>query len=215
MRVIDNFLHFRPRLEAWKAHSHLNAPGRSDFSKRLRLAAIRVNRLLAWAMVAVPAVGLLVGWSWQDSLPWIIGLIAAHGVLSLALFGGPRVKEHGWPAFRIRVLGHAPSEASPRERFMIGSWAIVLCIAWPVAGVWVLVSDAVLAGVWVLALTVLWPATMVFMLRYPFAVGSHVARATEYALKRWGYGQLADGGAGTVLAWLYIALQFAHLFHAA
>jgi hypothetical protein len=229
---LSNFFTLCPRMQAWKAHSHLHAPrpqssplfaSRHDIIKGLHRAAISFNRLLAWSMIALPVVAMLVGWGWFDSLPWVMGLVAAHGLLSLALFGGPRLKAASSPdvakTLRAWLLGWAPWGASARERFMVGSWAIVLCIAWPVLIVWGSIAaesirlHELLKPLFIAPVVgVLYLWVMAFMLRYPFAVGAHVARASNYALRRWGWRKAADEEWGVLQAVAYVVAQVVHLF---
>jgi hypothetical protein len=187
--------------------------------KATKRAAIALNRWLAWAMLALPVVALMAGWNWVETFLPTVGLLAAHAVLSLALFGGPSLRaaagRNPWAIARAWLLGLAPKEAGARERLIVAAWAIVLCIAWPAAA-WraILALNAIDHGGarWVLAMAcVLFVILVGFSWRYPIAVGAHIAHASVYAARRWGVRETRFTlDEGIVLGLLYVFVQLMH-----
>lgn len=152
---------------------------------------VRINRLLAWALVASPLLQILLRTKFINGLLFDAGLLVIHAVLSLWLFGMPKApRGEGWMLW----LAMPPRGMSLRSRFLVWPWLIVVGVLWiPVAAVAsVLFGPA--AVVLLAALCVLWALQPVFVM-------AHAATATRYAWRRWGLGNESDGWvAGFIVA---------------
>ncbi len=197
----------------------------------LRKTATTLNRVLGWALLAQPLVALLTGWRWIDALPWAAALFVAHGLLSVALWGGPKpiVPAHRSQAPHANWAGwfggFSFRHAGQRERFLTGAWAVALCVLWPLACLaFVYILAAVLpveeSWLWWPVGIGAWALSTGFSLRYPFAVFAHVSSASAYALRRTGrtgrtgrsgHTNWLARGAAPLLAGAYLAASVWHL----
>lgn len=137
---------------------------------------IRVNRLLAWALVASPPVQIYTGARLVQGLLVDAAVLLAHAGLSLWLFGkpAPDPRERG-----LLWLGIAPDGLGARGRFLMWPWRIVVATgAIAAAGLLSLLLGPLVWGL-------LWPLVWVLPALPVFAL-IHVAGATGYALNRWG-----------------------------
>lgn len=146
-----------------------------------KAAAIRLNRGLGWALVAWPLVQIVLGTRLSFGMWSGLVLFLGHGVLSLWLFGLPKVTG---PEARI-WLGFRPSGLSERRNFLVSGWrlafgfAVGLACMLPGAGIWI-----ALLGFY-------------FLLRAPLTLLQHVCQASAWAYRRW---RLAKPSAITALA---------------
>ena len=133
---------------------------------------LKVNRLLAWALVLSPVVQIALGAPFVRGLLFDLGLLAAHGLLSLVLFGLPRT-----PPRKLWLLfaGIEPDGLSPRNRFLMTGWGIALAFFY---------TPAFLATPLVMIL--LGPTWVLLWLVMPVRVVSHIHQAATYAGHRWG-----------------------------
>jgi hypothetical protein len=162
-----------------------------------RLAWIRLNRLLAWALLVLPLVQLICHVHLAAGMLTSLALALAHGTLSLVLFGVPKVKGYGL-IVRMHVLGLRPADLGARNRFLLGGYRIALGMT-PML--------ALLPGVpWYAALPFLYP-----VLRMPVTVLQHIHDAVQYALRRWGYGEAP----AEAVVFLYLLFAATDFFHAA
>ena len=155
---------------------------------------IQVNRVLAWAIVVSPAIQIATRTDFWRGLLFDLALVVAHGVLSILLFGPPRLAGEGRrkaPArlgarqILLRMTGIGRAGPSPRNALLLGGYRILLGLAY----------FAAIVGVQLTALW--WPfglapwLTLVLMLlglyalaRLPFSSLGHVYTATGYATRR-------------------------------
>ncbi|MFZ6760090.1 hypothetical protein ACO0K9_23055 [Undibacterium sp. Ji50W] len=137
-----------------------------------RANLVRLNRVLAWAMLVTPLIQFFVHAKITHCLLLDFGLLIAHGILSLYLFGIPKVKREKF-TFSMHVMGWRMAGLSPRNLFLLTGYRIVL-------GLTALLSFFV-PGAWVLALLLIYP-----LIRMPATVVQHLHAAIEYAFQRWG-----------------------------
>lgn len=154
---------------------------------------IRLNRLLAWSIVASPVAQIALGTRLLNGLLLDLVLLLVHGALSLALFGIPKAaKEKEWMVW----LGWQPAGLSARNDFLMTGWRIALVLPYTA------LAFAIASPLnWVLAI----PA-IGLGLRLPFSVLGHVDAATAYAARRWG---LPDDQAQSLLLGFIVAALFA------
>lgn len=156
---------------------------------RLRLGKatlLRVNRLLAWALVVSPALQVALGSDFWRGLWLDLGILLAHGALSLALFGLPS----GLSRWRL-ATGIADRALPARASFLMTAWRIALAFLYlPSLLLTPLLSFMV------------WAPVVVFWILLPFNLVAHVFRATDYALRRW---RVRDDGTREALAVVAVA----------
>jgi hypothetical protein len=162
-----------------------------------RLTWMRLNRLLAWALLVSPMAQLFCSVHLATGMLIDFGLLLAHGALSLVLFGMPKVKRSGF-TFLMHVMGGRPADLSARNRFLLSGYRIAL-------GLTPLLTT--LPGVpWFTVLPFLYP-----ILRMPISVMQHIRDAVQYALRRWGYGEIPTES----VVFLYLLFAITNFFHAA
>ena len=158
-----------------------------------KLILLRFNRLLAWGGLISP----LVQWQWRMSLQTgffvDLGMVIAHCLLSLHLFGIPKRKGGGFEA-EMHVFGARARPMSPRNDFLTSGYRIFLGMIWSTVFLlppvfWM----GAVGGVYV-------------FLRMPLTVAEHVAGATTLALRRVGVTDLAESYA-VVITVLYIGIS--------
>lgn len=136
-----------------------------------RTAWVRLNRVLAWAMLVAPIVGLVLEMSLINSL-WVdFILMLAHGALSLWLFGVPKVKGQKF-IFSMHVMGFRSYGMTPRNTFLLSGYRIALPVIVLSLGYlfpWVLLIIGVM----------LYP-----FLRWSISIIQHIHAAITYALQR-------------------------------
>lgn len=141
-------------------------PVRQRLDKAL---ALRVNRLLAWALVISPALQVALRTDFWRGLWLDLGILAAHAGLSLYLFGLPP----GTSRWHL-ALGLADKALSARGSFLLTTWRIALPF---------LYTPALLFVPWLGVLVGL-PALVLWVV-LPFNLASHLFDAAHYALRRW------------------------------
>jgi hypothetical protein len=161
-----------------------------------RLFWIRLNRLLAWAMLGMPVVQLATRTQLATGMSIDLGLLLAHGAMSLVLFGAPRLKGKGF-MFTMHVMGGRPTGLSARNRFLLGGYRIALGMT-PLL---VMLPQVPLYAV----LPFFYPIA-----RLPVTVLQHILDAAQYAMRRWGRNEML---AGVVVA-LYVWCSAANVIHA-
>jgi|GEM_PF-1373592 len=161
-----------------------------------RLAWIRLNRLLAWALLVLPALQLACHVHTSTSMLTGLGLVVAHGALSLALFGAPRQKG-GCFQLAMHVLGARQVDLSARNRFLLGGYRIVL-------GMTPLLVTLPFVPFYAI-LPFIYP-----IVRLPVTVLQHILDATQYALRRWHRDELLAG----VVVLLYVCFSIANAIQA-
>ena len=155
---------------------------------------IQVNRALAWAIVVSPAVQIATGANFARGLLFDLLLVVAHGLLSVKLFGMPRLDgqsrrrvptRFGARHILLRVTGIGRAGPSPRNALLLGGYRILLGLAYFAA-----IVGVQLTGPWWpvdLAPWVTLPLTalgLYAMVRFPFSSLGHVFTATGYAARR-------------------------------
>ncbi|MES3021955.1 MAG: hypothetical protein V4857_10275 [Pseudomonadota bacterium] len=158
---------------------------------------MRINRLLAWALLVSPVAQLLMGTNFWRALPFDFALLVGHGVLSLVLFGVPKMKGEG-PSLAMLGFGIRDIGMSARNDFLLTGYRIAMVVA---------------AGVSVWANPLLWmaiPTAFYPILRLPVSIIEHLYHAVLYAFKRWGVaGRTSD--AAELIVTAYFLLSIANL----
>ncbi|PWF47861.1 hypothetical protein C7C56_013430 [Massilia glaciei] len=161
------------------------------------MAWMRLNRILAWALLISPVVQLLMGTNFWRALPFDFALLLGHGALSLVLFGVPKMKGKGLSTpmlgFGIRDIG-----MSARNDFLLSGYRIAM---------------VVVAGMLVWAHPLLWmtiPTAFYSILRLPVSIIEHLYNAIVYAFKRWGVGGRTSDFAELIVT-AYFLLSIANL----
>lgn len=172
----------------------------------VRVVAIQVNRWLAWLLVAMPWIHAAAGTPFLRGWVYDLGILFAHGVLSLALFGLPKARQDP----ELLWLGIAPRGLTPRNVFLLSGWNIAAaCLTMGfAAALWWGASPAVFASL----ILVVWAQGVLLWIPLPVRVIGHVYQAVDYALARrrktpWAVRQ---NGAGLVTA-AYVVGHAVHL----
>ncbi|MFZ6875296.1 hypothetical protein ACO0LF_24785 [Undibacterium sp. Di27W] len=140
---------------------------------------VRFNRILAWAMLVTPVAQFFIRAELGLALLVDFGLLLAHGILSLILFGMPKVKKQKF-TFSMHVMGFRQYPLSPRHNFLMTGYRLAL---------------GLLALFLLFIPDVRWLALLLFypLLRLPFSFAQHLKEAVSYALQRWGINSLYAG----------------------
>jgi hypothetical protein len=157
---------------------------------------IYLNRALAWALVVSPLMQIALNMRLAACLRFDLGLLLAHGALSLVLFGLPRIKGRGF-VFSMHVLGIRPADLSPRNRFLLSGYRIVLGMT-PFL--------PMLPGIpWFAPLLCIYP-----ILRLPVSVVLHMLDGIKYALQRLRFSAVPAGA----IVFLYFVFAIINFFRA-
>jgi len=145
----------------------------------MRMALMRLNRILAWALMVSPLVQFIFKVTLPTSLQIDLGLMLTHGALSLVLFGVPKVRGREF-VFSMHVLGGRPADLSARNRFLLSGYRIALgmtsLLLFVPARSWFVLVPFVYS-----------------ILRLPVSVIEHIDVAIQYALGRWGLNKALAG----------------------
>lgn len=179
---------------------------------------MRVNRVLAWALVSSPVLQIMLGTDLVPGLWLDLAILIAHGALSVALFGLPKnkdLRQNLW----TRFAGLPEYSMSPRNKFLLSGWRVAVSGLWLVAipsviTVWRWLETALPALRDLSMGMVLLPMLYVggfFGLLLQYGVVTHLHRASVYALRRWG---CAPADATAVAYWtviVFLASSIANL----
>lgn len=176
-----------------------------------RIIWIRINRMLAWALIVAPFTHWALGSAAIKSLAFELAIFLAHAVLSLALFGFPKAMK-GKTAVAMLLLGRRPPGQDAHNRFLldgyrIGLTALVLVpMAHYLAVGLALAAAPAFLGLPVVALmmiavmvVILWP-----LFRTPLTLVQHLYPAILRALQRWGVRDGACALATLIVAYFFI-----------
>ena len=135
---------------------------------------IKANRVLAWTLVVSPPVQMAIGMRFITGF-WIdLAIFAAHGALSLALFGKPETRERTWNVF-LHLMGFRATGMSERNRFLLTGYRIAIA-----AGAVTLMTFIGGRIGFAVFLICLYP-----LLRMPISIGQPIYLAVEAAMRRW------------------------------
>jgi hypothetical protein len=180
---------------------------------------MRINRALAWALVASPLLQIMLGTDLVRGLWLDLAILIAHGALSVALFGLPKnidPRQTLW----TRWAGLPERGMSPRNKFLLSGWRVAVSSLWLVAiptviTVWGWLETVAPAmnglGLGILRIPMLYVGGL-FGLLLQYGLVTHLHRATVYALRRWGY---APAHVPAVAYWtviVFLAASIANLF---
>ncbi|MFZ6680446.1 hypothetical protein [Undibacterium sp. Tian12W] len=165
----------------------------SHFNLLSKANWLRFNRLLAWAMLVTPVLQFFVRANLAYALLVDFGLLLAHGILSLILFGLPKVKRQKF-AFSMHVMGFRWYFLSPRNEFLLTGYRIVQALS--------VFPLLFIPGARWLALLLFYP-----LLRMPVSFIQHLYRAMNFAFQRWGIKYLDAG----LVVCIYLFFFFANL----
>ncbi|MBI3729736.1 MAG: hypothetical protein HY254_15565 [Burkholderiales bacterium] len=152
---------------------------------------VRFNRILAWAMVITPLLQFFIRANLAHALLVDFGLLLAHGILSLILFGIPKVKRQKF-TFSMHVLGFRWHVLSPRNEFLLTGYRMAQALS--------ALPLLFIPGVRWLALLLFYPS-----LRMPVSFIQHLYRAIAFAFQRWGIKYLDAGLFVCIYLFFFIA----------
>ncbi|MFZ6779383.1 hypothetical protein ACO0LD_21340 [Undibacterium sp. Ji83W] len=161
------------------------------FTLLTRANWVRFNRILAWAMVITPVLQFFIRANLAYALLVDFGLLLAHGILSLILFGLPKVKRQKF-TFSMHVLGFRWHFLSPRNEFLLTGYRMAQAIS--------VLPLLFIPGVRWLALLLFYPS-----LRIPVSFIQHLYRAIAFAFQRWGIKYLDAGLVVCIYLFFFIA----------
>ncbi|NHZ62322.1 hypothetical protein [Massilia genomosp. 1] len=153
---------------------------------------MRVNRLLAWALIVSPLAQIALGTPFMRGLALDLVILLAHGALSLALFGMPKSATRRFNV-ALHVFGRKTRDLSPRNTFLLSGHRLGLTflLGLLLFGLPLLprsVLDAVVPVLIALFAWIVPGAALVFwpLLRVPLTLVQHLHPAIDLALRRWG-----------------------------
>ncbi|MDQ1923425.1 hypothetical protein [Massilia pseudoviolaceinigra] len=158
---------------------------------------MRVNRVLAWALIVSPLAQWALGTSFMRGLALDLVILVAHAAMSLALFGVPKAPARRFSA-AMHVFGRQPPGLSPRNRFLLSGYRLGLALVSLALGSALIVALRLMPSylayvglLWIVAVPssviVFWP-----LLRMPVTLFQHLEASIVQALRRWGMRQNAD-----------------------
>jgi hypothetical protein len=156
-----------------------------------KLFWIRANRVLAWSLLASPALQWMLGTGFGTGLAVDLAILFGHGALSFSLFGKPETKARVFSA-SMHLFGLRLTALSARNAFLLTGYRI---------GAGMLAIVLLFTPIPMLWLPLLYP-----LLRLPVSVCQHIARAVAYALRRWGMRDNAEGAAALIVV-VYIVVS--------
>lgn len=166
---------------------------------------MRVNRVLAWALIVSPLAQLALGTAFMRGLALDLVILLAHAALSLALFGMPKNAARRF-SVALHIFGREPDGLSPRNRYLlsghrIGLTLLLALVLVAVQSVFDLPTILLYVAPNVLVLMVLcWP-----LVRTPFTLFQHLFPSIVQALRRWGMRDHADDVAAVIVGLFFLA----------
>lgn len=164
-----------------------------------KLFWIKANRVLAWSLIVSPVLQLAIGMRFETGLLIDVAILAAHGVLSVALFGKPETRERTWNFF-THAMGFKSVSMSERNRFLLSGYRIALAVAAlaliPLSGGYVAFA---------VCMVCLYP-----LLRLPISIAQHIFLSVGAAMRRWRKRDNAEMAA-TAILFLYFFISLLNL----
>lgn len=171
---------------------------------------MRVNRVLAWALIVSPLAQIALGTAFMRGLALDLVILLAHAALSLVLFGMPKSATRRF-SVALHVFGRQPDDLSPRNRYLlsghrVGLTLLLVLVLIAVQGRFDLSTILLFAAPNLLVLMVLcWP-----LVRTPFTLFQHLFPSIVQALRRWGMRDNADDVAAVTVG-LFFLTSFINL----
>ena len=149
----------------------------------LRNSATKINRFLAWLLVVMPWLHAVIGTPYWRGFWYDMGLLYLHGLLSLVLFGLPKVTS----ADKALIwLGIAPARMTPRAEFLFTGFSIAVAVGYLWVFSLVIGVGISIQGVFLEALVMVLGLYLAFLcVLLPFKLIEHVSKSVEYAMARW------------------------------
>jgi hypothetical protein len=160
-----------------------------------RVTWMRLNRMLAWAIIVSPIVQIALRTDVWNGFLFDLGVVAAHGILSLILFGMPKGKNRR-TGTRTYLFGLKPAGMSARNQFLLSGYRIMLAM------VMILAACLPVPGTgWLLFVFGFY-----MLPRLPVSIVQHMFNAMMYAFQRWGVRKSAEvWSILTILLYFYIS----------
>jgi nitric oxide reductase large subunit len=180
---------------------------------------MRVNRILAWALVVSPVLQIVLRTNLVNGLWLDLAILIAHAVLSVALFGLPKNKNPR-QIFWTRWACLPELGMSPRHQFLLSGWRVAVSSLWLVGlfgGValcqWMAPSapDSIKTISNIFFLSAIYLGGF-FGLLLPYGVVTHLGKATMYALRRWGNARDDTTDLASLVVLLFLAASVVNLF---
>ncbi|UOD31571.1 hypothetical protein INH39_07750 [Massilia violaceinigra] len=171
---------------------------------------MRVNRVLAWALIVSPLAQIALGTPLMRGLALDLAILLAHAALSLALFGMPNNAARRF-SVALHVFGQQPEDMSPRNQYLLSGhrvgltllFVLLILAARPLTGLpgfFIFVGPAIL-----LLMLACWP-----LVRMPLTLFQHLYPSIVQALRRWGMRRHADDVAAVIVG-LFVLLSSINL----
>lgn len=165
-----------------------------------KLFWIKANRVLAWSLIVSPLVQWALGMAFVTGVLIDLAILAAHGVLSLVLFGKPETRARTWN-LTMHAMGFRSGAMSERNRFLLTGYRIGLAALAMALMYW---SGSYTA--FALLMLCFYP-----LMRLPVTIGQHVFGAVVYALRRWRFERDNAQAVAAVLVIVYVLVSFFNL----
>jgi hypothetical protein len=179
-----------------------------------KLLVIRINRLLGWALLALPPVQIMLGTSFWRGLAWDLALLLVHGLISLALFGTPRASSFRAQHSVRRFLGGSRDALRGRDVFLLDAWRVLMSLLSPVPlalFAYLLAVLSMLLPILGLLAVPLFCAFLFFQLLFVASVLRRVRDATAYAYRRWHLPEREAAMLGWLTMGCFVILSFTNL----
>ncbi|NHZ91755.1 hypothetical protein F2P45_22505 [Massilia sp. CCM 8733] len=165
---------------------------------------MRVNRVLAWALIVSPLAQIALGTPFKRGLALDLVILLAHAALSLALFGMPKNAARRF-SVALHVFGQQPEDLSPRNQYLLSGHRVGLTLLFvllilaaqhllDLPGLLVYVGPNVL-----LLMVACWP-----LVRMPLTLFEHLYPSIVQALRRWGMRGHADDIAAVIVGLFFL-----------
>lgn len=165
---------------------------------------MRVNRVLAWAMIFSPLAQIALGTAFMRGLALDLAILLAHAALSLALFGMPKNAARRF-SVALHVFGQQPKDLSPRNQYLLSGhrvgltllFVLLILAAQPLTelpGFFVFVGPTIL-----LLMLACWP-----LVRMPLTLVQHLYPSIVQALRRWGMRGHAEDAAAVIVGAFFL-----------
>lgn len=171
---------------------------------------MRVNRVLAWALIVSPLAQIALGTAFMRGLALDLAILLAHAALSLALFGMPNNAAHRFNV-ALHVFGQQPEDLSPRNQYLLSGHRVGLTL------LFVLLILAAQPLPDLPGFLFLWPQTILLLMvacwplvRMPLTLFQHLSPSIVQALRRWGMRRHVEDAAA-VITGLFFLLSFINL----
>lgn len=172
---------------------------------------MRMNRVLAWALIVAPFTQWALGTRLVNGLMVEVAIFVAHAALSLALFGLPKATSRRATTTML-LFGRRPAGQDARNAFLLNGYRIgltsllsITVTKYMAMGLAFAMGSAIV-GLPIITLMMIAMLVIIFwpIVRSPLTLVQHLYPAIVQALQRWGVRDGANALAALIVVHYFV-----------